>query len=144
MYRFLHPGQSTIATFVAPMTWGSVPALFFKRNISSEEDPSPLPLTLLGTGTSMAPSSSRVIAKRIILTGHPYKIHKKLVTIRYMFFNREDVECFKATFDGKINPQDSVGVSLYKRMWPRNARVWKPEELVAGEGDVAMEVDTVV
>ena len=26
---------------------------------------------------------------------------------------------FKATFDGKINPQDSVGVSLYKRMWPR-------------------------
>jgi len=167
--RFLHPGQSTIATFVAPMTWGSVPALFFKRNISSEEDPSPLPLTLLGTGTSMAPSSSRVIAKRIILTGHPYKIHKKLVTIRYMFFNREDVEWFKAlqlwtkrgrsgfikeslgthgyfkaTFDGKINPQDSVGVSLYKRMWPRNARVWKPEELVAGEGDVAMEVDTVV
>merc|ERR1711939_545964 len=115
------------------------------------------------SNTSMAPSSSRVIAKRIILTGHPYKIHKKLVTIRYMFFNREDVEWFKAlqlwtkrgrsgfikeslgthgyfkaTFDGKINPQDSVGVSLYKRMWPRNARVWKPEELVAGEGDVAM------
>ncbi|KAL2073546.1 hypothetical protein VTL71DRAFT_10872 [Oculimacula yallundae] len=165
--RFLHPGQSTVATFVAPMTWGSVPALFFKRNIATEENASPLPFTLLGTGTSMAPSSSRVIAKRIILTGHPYKIHKKLVTIRYMFFNREDVEWFKAlqlwtkrgrsgfikeslgthgyfkaTFDGKINPQDSVGVSLYKRMWPRNARVWDPKEVVAGEGDVVMELDT--
>ncbi|EKD12776.1 uncharacterized protein L3040_006929 [Drepanopeziza brunnea f. sp. 'multigermtubi'] len=169
--RFLHPGQSTIASFVAPLTWGSVPALFFKRNIPSEAFPSPLPFTLIGTGTSMAPSSSRVIAKRIILTGHPYKIHKKLVTIRYMFFNREDVEWFKAlqlwtkrgrsgfikeslgthgyfkaTFDGKINPQDSVGVSLYKRMWPRNARAWKAEEeesvpQLVGEGDVAMEVD---
>jgi pre-rRNA-processing protein TSR1 len=63
-----------------------------------------------------------------------------------MFFNREDVEWFKAlplwtrrgrtgfvkeplgthgyfkaTFDGKINPQDAVGVSLYKRMWPRHS-----------------------
>ncbi|KAG9233854.1 putative ribosome biogenesis protein tsr1 like protein [Amylocarpus encephaloides] len=143
--RFLHPGRSAIASFVAPLTWGSVPALFYKQNPGGSE----APLTLLGTGTSLPPSASRVIAKRIILTGHPYKIHKKLVTIRYMFFNREDVEWFKAlqlwtrrgrsgfikeslgthgyfkaTFDGKINPQDSVGVSLYKRMWPRNARLW--------------------
>jgi pre-rRNA-processing protein TSR1 len=169
--RFLHPGRSAIATFVAPLTWGSVPTLFFKRNVSvdemSEEESAKLPLTLMGTGTSLAPSSSRVIAKRTILTGHPYKIHKKLVTIRYMFFNREDVEWFKAlqlwtkrgrsgfikeslgthgyfkaTFDGKINPQDSVGVSLYKRMWPRNARAWNPAiDLGSGAKDVAMEVD---
>jgi pre-rRNA-processing protein TSR1 len=142
--RFLHPGRSAIATFVAPLTWGSVPALFFKRSTTAD---SALPITLIGTGTSLPPSSSRVIAKRIIITGHPYKIHKKLVTVRYMFFNREDVEWFKAlqlwtkrgrsgfikealgthgyfkaTFDGRINPQDSVGVSLYKRVWPRVAR----------------------
>jgi pre-rRNA-processing protein TSR1 len=146
--RFLHPGRSAIATFVAPLTWGSVPTLFFKRTAPSDSTTEPT-LTLIATGTSLPPSSHRVIAKRIILTGHPYKIHKKLVTIRYMFFNREDVEWFKAlqlwtkrgrsgfikeslgthgyfkaTFDGKINPQDSVGVSLYKRMWPRNARAW--------------------
>lgn len=146
--RFLHPGRSAIATFVAPLTWGSVPTLFFKRTAPSDSTTEPT-LTLIATGTSLSPSSHRVIAKRIILTGHPYKIHKKLVTIRYMFFNREDVEWFKAlqlwtkrgrsgfikeslgthgyfkaTFDGKINPQDSVGVSLYKRMWPRNARAW--------------------
>jgi pre-rRNA-processing protein TSR1 len=171
--RFIHPGQSSIATFVGPLTWGSVPALFFRRQVAddsmSDEEISKLPLTLVGTGTSLPPSSSRIIAKRIILTGHPYKIHKKLVTIRYMFFNREDVEWFKAlqlwtkrgrsgfikeslgthgyfkaTFDGKINPQDSVGVSLYKRMWPRNARAWNPasepivEQVV--QEDVAMEV----
>lgn len=164
--RFLHPGRSAVATFVAPMTWGSVPTLFFKRTTSVSA-----PLALIATGTSLAPSSSRVIAKRIILTGHPYKIHKKLVTVRYMFFNREDVEWFKAlqlwtkrgrsgfikeslgthgyfkaTFDGKINPQDSVGVSLYKRMWPRDAKAWEPVEGLkvieeAGEEEEGMDVD---
>lgn len=160
--RFLHPGRNAVATFIAPLTWGSVPTLFFKR--ADPNDLSPASLTLLGTGTSLPPSSSRVVAKRIILTGHPYKIHKKLVTIRYMFFNREDVEWFKAlqlwtkrgrsgyikeslgthgylkaTFDGKINPQDSVGVSLYKRMWPRNAISWSPSSLKQEMSDVDME-----
>lgn len=153
--RYLHPGQSAVATFMGPVTWGSVPALFFKRTVpgtaaeggEEEEEESSLPLTLVATGTTLPPSTSRVIAKRAILTGHPYHIHKKIVTIRYMFFNREDVEWFKAlplwtkrgrsgyikeplgthgyfkaTFDGRINPQDSIGVSLYKRVWPRNAR----------------------
>lgn len=162
--RYLHPGRSAIATFVAPLTWGSVPTLFFKRTVS-DTNPAISALSLIGTGTSLPPSSHRVIAKRIILTGHPYKIHKKLVTIRYMFFNREDVEWFKAlqlwtkrgrsgfikeslgthgyfkaTFDGKINPQDSVGVSLYKRMWPRNARAWNAT-LEGGSHQLVKDVD---
>jgi pre-rRNA-processing protein TSR1 len=165
--RFLHPGASSIASFVGPLTWGSVPALFFKR--SSPTASTLAPLTLIAAGTALPPSNSRVIAKRIILTGHPYKIHKKLVTIRYMFFNREDVEWFKAlqlwtkrgrsgfikeslgthgyfkaTFDGKINAQDAVGVSLYKRMWPRSSRPWRqwdetsaPEQANGGEVEMA-------
>ena len=153
--RYLHPGQSAVATFMGPVTWGSVPALFFMRDPPTSNDPeaeeqtsaSTLPLTLVATGTTLPPSTKRVIAKRAILTGHPYHIHKKIVTVRYMFFNREDVEWFKAlplwtkrgrsgyikeplgthgyfkaTFDGRINPQDTIGVSLYKRVWPRNAR----------------------
>lgn len=145
--RYLHPGQSAVATFVGPVTWGSVPALFFKRTTSTADpDSSSVPLSLVATGTSLPPSTNRVVAKRVILTGHPYHIHKKIVTIRYMFFNREDVDWFKAlplwtrrgrtgyikealgthgyfkaTFDGRINPQDSIGVSLYKRVWPREA-----------------------
>ena len=140
--RYLHPGRTAIATFTAPVTWGPVPALFFQRN----------PITgtplLIATGTAAPPSTSRIIAKRIILTGHPYKINRKLVTVRYMFFNAEDIAWFKAlqlwtkrgrsgfvkeslgthgyfkaTFDGKINPQDAIGVSLYKRVWPRMARM---------------------
>ncbi|KAL1850697.1 ribosome biogenesis protein tsr1 [Diaporthe australafricana] len=147
--RYLHPGQSAVATFMGPVTWGAVPALFYRRSKPGEkkaEGETDLPLTLIGTGTAISPSTNRVIAKRVILTGHPYHIHKRIVTIRYMFFNREDVEWFKAlplwtkrgrsgfvkeplgthgyfkaTFDAHINPQDTIGVSLYKRVWPRNA-----------------------
>jgi pre-rRNA-processing protein TSR1 len=156
--RYLHPGRSAIATWIGPMTWGAVPILVF-RNKQTEEDPEILDsaddkpaqepidmnrLELIGTGTVVAPDPKRVIAKRAILTGHPYKIHKKVVTVRYMFFNQEDVAWFKAlqlwtrrgrsgyikeslgthgyfkaTFDAKINPQDSIGISLYKRVFPR-------------------------
>lgn len=161
--RFMHPGRTAIATFTGPMTWGSVPVLVFRRETPSDDAAPALvdaskktevsqssQLRLIGSATTIAPSSSRVIAKRVILTGHPFKIHKKLVTIRYMFFSREDVlwfaalplwtkrgrqgfikeplgthGYFKATFDGKINPMDGVAVSLYKRVWPRAARVWE-------------------
>lgn len=142
--RYLHPGQTAMATFIAPLTWGSVPALFFQPSSSSSGE-----YNLIATGTSQPPDPSRVIAKRIILTGHPFKIHKKIVTVRYMFFNKEDVlwfkalllwtkrgrsgfikeslgthGYFKATFDGVINPQDAVGISLYKRIFPRRAMSW--------------------
>lgn len=184
--RYLHPGRTAIATFIAPLAWGSVPCLFFKRTSSMPEPQSDSsdsedeametkttadddlssakpPYTLIATGTSLAPSTSRIIAKRAILTGHPYKIHKKVVTVRYMFFNAEDVAWFKAlqlwtkrgrsgfikeslgthgyfkaTFDAKINPMDSVGVSLYKRVWPREGRNWVPGHVEEGEEDEAV------
>ncbi|USW48689.1 Putative ribosome biogenesis protein Bms1/Tsr1 [Septoria linicola] len=169
--RYLHPGRTAVATFIGPVTWGSVPCLFFAAPTPSQPSSSgaadaieslarSLNLTsssssqhhleMLATGTTLPPSTSRIIAKRIILTGHPYKIHKRVVTVRYMFFNNEDVNYFralqlwtkrgrsgfiketlgthgyfKATFDAKINPLDSVAVSLYKRVWPRDARAWR-------------------
>lgn len=140
--RFLQPGKATVATFIGPATFGNIPALFYRRNSQGE-------LTLLGTGSllNVSSPSNRVIVKRIVLTGHPYKIHKKVVTVRYMFFNAEDVAWFKAlqlftkrgrtgyikeslgthgyfkaTFDGRINPQDAVAVSLYKRVFPRMSK----------------------
>lgn len=147
--RYLHPGQTAMATFIAPLTWGSVPALFFQPSSSGKYN-------LIATGTSQPPDPSRVIAKRVILTGHPFKIHKKVVTVRYMFFNKEDVlwfkalqlwtkrgrsgfikeslgthGYFKATFDGVINPQDAVGISLYKRIFPRRAISWSAVPAVA-------------
>ncbi|KAI0009319.1 AARP2CN domain-containing protein [Xylariaceae sp. FL0662B] len=169
--RYLHPGQSAIASFMGPTTWGAVPTLFFKRTTPEEASEGvSVPLQLVATGTARAPSTSRVVAKRVILTGHPYHIHKKVVTVRYMFFNREDVEWFKAlplwtkrgrtgyikeslgthgyfkaNFDGRINPQDAVGVSLYKRVWPRSARPLTgpllEQEAFGSRDDEAMDED---
>ncbi|GAB1204923.1 hypothetical protein APSETT445_003587 [Aspergillus pseudonomiae] len=152
--RFLHPGRSAIATWIGPLTWGAVPILVFKNKsvqdpevMDGDDQPDVEQLELIATGTVVAPDTSRVVAKRAILTGHPYKIHKRVVTVRYMFFNPEDINWFKAlqlwtrrgrsgfikeslgthgyfkaTFDAKINPQDSIGISLYKRVFPRKAR----------------------
>ncbi|EEH11517.1 ribosome biogenesis protein TSR1 [Histoplasma capsulatum G186AR] len=171
--RYLHPGRSAVATFIGPVSWGSIPVLVFKKTATAATDteamdPSTdnsgntLPVIsssnelenweLIGSGTTIAPDHSRVVAKRVILTGHPYKIHKKVVTVRYMFFNAEDVNWFKAlqlwtkrgrsgyikeslgthgyfkaTFDAKINPQDAIGISLYKRVFPRKAVAWGQE-----------------
>lgn len=166
--RYIHPGRTAVATFIGPVLWGSVPCLYFRTGRSSSkldaiedlaqsmkqpiESPQVAKFELIATGTTLPSSTKRVIAKRIVLTGHPYKIHKKLVTVRYMFFNNADVEYFKAlqlwtkrgrsgfikealgthgyfkaTFDGKINPLDAVAVSLYKRVWPRTARVWRAD-----------------
>jgi pre-rRNA-processing protein TSR1 len=158
--RYLHPGRTAVASFIGPVVWGSVPCLYFKRpappkdavdSLAQDLNSINTSLQLIATGTSLPPSTNRVITKRIILTGHPYKIHRKLVTVRYMFFNTEDVRYFralqlwtkrgrsgfvrealgthgyfKATFDEKISPMDAVGVSLYKMVWPRQAVTWRP------------------
>ena len=151
--RFLYPGQTAIVSFVAPHTWGAaVPALFFSLPETIGDGLSDKRIELVATGSLLPPGPSpRVIAKRVILTGHPYKIHRRVVTVRYMFFNKEDVlwfkalmlwtktgrsghikeslgthGYFKAEFDGPINPMDVIGISLYKRMWPQPATSWSP------------------
>ena len=150
--RYLHPGRTAVATFTGPLTWGSVPALFFKAKPSPDGEKSEL--LLIGRGTCLPASTSRIIAKRIVLTGEPYRINRRLVTVRYMFFNTEDLAWFKALrlwtnrgrqgeikeslgthghfkamFDAKIGMQDAIGVSLYKRVWPREARMLGPGEV---------------
>jgi hypothetical protein len=42
---------------------------------------------LVATGTFVDSEPKRIVAKRIILTGHPFKIHKRSAVIRYMFFS---------------------------------------------------------
>ncbi|KAH8152966.1 uncharacterized protein LAJ45_03193 [Morchella importuna] len=141
--RYLMPGRTTIATIVAPVCWGGVPAVFWRRQEGGG-------MELVGQGSFVNVDQQRVVAKRVVLTGHPFKIHRKLVTVRYMFFNAEDVAWFKAiplftkrgrsgfikeslgthgyfkaTFDGKINPQDAVAISLYKRVFPRGSEEFR-------------------
>ncbi|CCH46139.1 Pre-rRNA-processing protein [Wickerhamomyces ciferrii] len=142
--RFLHQDSVGIATAIAPVNFTNAPAIFFKQ-ISE----SPKKIELVGKGSFLNAEHQRVLAKRAILTGHPLKIHKNVVTIRYMFFNAEDINFFKAVplftksgrsgfikdslgthgyfkanFDGKLTSQDTVAMSLFKRVWPKQSIMW--------------------
>ncbi|MDI1492770.1 MAG: ribosome biogenesis protein tsr1 [Ramalina farinacea] len=50
--RYLHPGRTAVATFIGPITWGPVPALFFQRSLSSSITNN---LNLIATGTILPP-----------------------------------------------------------------------------------------
>ncbi|OUM55034.1 hypothetical protein BVG19_g4510 [[Candida] boidinii] len=136
--RYLHPGNVSIATAITPVMFTNTPAIFYRQDHTTGQ------IEMIGQGTFLNTDHTRILAKRVVLTGEIFKIHKNVVTIRYMFFNSDDVinykyiplftkmgrsglikeslgthGYFKAIFDGKLNAQDIVGMSLYKRLWPK-------------------------
>ncbi|SCV05944.1 LANO_0H18624g1_1 [Lachancea nothofagi CBS 11611] len=140
--RFLHQDSASIATCIAPVDFTQSPALFFK---DCPEDVKGI--TFVGHGSFLNADHNRIISKRTVLTGDPFRFHKNVLTVRYMFFRPEDVEWFKsiplftksgrsgfikeslgthgyfkATFDGKLSAQDVVAMSLFKRVWPRTSQ----------------------
>ena len=140
--RFAHSGDMCVATAIAPVLFYNAPAIFFKQKADGS-------LELVGQGTFLNCDHTRVMAERVVLTGHAVKIHKKLITVRYMFFNSEDIEWFKAvplftksgrtgfikeslgthgyfksTFDGRLSAQDVIGMALYRRIWPGPSYLW--------------------
>ncbi|EMD37700.1 hypothetical protein CERSUDRAFT_114337 [Gelatoporia subvermispora B] len=144
--RYLRHGVTNVATTYGPVVFGKQPCMLLRE---TEDAQSP---ELVAMGSFMNPDTTRIIAKRIILTGHPFKIHKKTATVRYMFFNADDISYFKpiqlhtkygrtghireslgthgyfkAHFDGPINQMDTVCMSLYKRMYPRWGELWKDQ-----------------
>ncbi|KAI3402287.2 TSR1 [Candida oxycetoniae] len=145
--NFHHLGNTTIATAIAPIFFTNAPVIFFKPSGSGNNN---LNLELIGKGTYLGCDHTRIVAQRIVLTGHAVKIHKKVVTVRYMFFNPRDVNYFKAvglftrsgrsgfikeslgthgyfkaTFDGRLTSQDVIAMSLYKRTWPEISNLYE-------------------
>ncbi|KAF8160681.1 ribosome biogenesis protein tsr1 [Crassisporium funariophilum] len=141
--RYLRHGATYVATTYCPVIYGKQPCVLLRES-SDMQAPQ-----LVAMGTFLNPDTTRIIAKRVILTGHPFKVHKKVATVRYMFFNSDDVlyykpiqlhtkhgrtghireslgthGYFKAHFDGPINQMDTVCMSIYKRVFPKWARLW--------------------
>lgn len=143
--RFLEMGKSAIATIYGPTVFGKVPCQLYKETDNVNEP------ILVSKGVFVNTDVKRIIAKRIILSGHPYKIHKRSAVIRYMFFNPEDINYFKpiqlttkygrvghireslgthgymkCIFDGPITQQDTILMNLYKRVYPKwNTQIWQ-------------------
>ncbi|KAJ1960028.1 ribosome biogenesis protein tsr1 [Dipsacomyces acuminosporus] len=158
--RFLQHGTVAVGTIFAPIQFGSAPVSLYLPTpaaasaMDSGDEPTPVVPTLIGTGTSLEANPSRILAKRIILTGAPFKIHKRGAVIRYMFFNPEDIEWFKPVqlrtkygrighirdslgthgymkciFDGPIKQMDTICMNLYKRVFPKwTTGLWSEEQ----------------
>lgn len=152
--KFLPHGiGAAVGSVYAPVTFGgaNVPVVLLRMRAESKEfgydelgtsaEQSP---HLVGSGSVLDVSPTRIITKRIVLSGHPYKLHKRTATIRFMFFNADDVRYFapitlhtklgrtghikeslgthgyyKAHFDGPMSQMDTVLLNLYKRVYPR-------------------------
>lgn len=135
--RFFQPGATCVASFYAPIQFSPSSVLCFKEKRNTK-------LQLLATGVLLSCNPDRLIIKRIVLSGHPYKVNKRSAVIRFMFFNRDDVLYFKpcklrtkygrtghikealgthghmkCVFDGQLKSQDTVLLHLYKRMFPK-------------------------
>ncbi|PWN53797.1 DUF663-domain-containing protein [Violaceomyces palustris] len=161
--KYLRPGTAaSVGTVFAPITFGgsTAPALLLKERITDGEQghdqrgvgARQMP-HLVSMGTLLDAGPTRINAKRIILSGHPFKVHKKVATIRYMFFNPDDVRYFspitlhtkhgrtghireplgthgyfKAHFDGPISQMDTIMLTLYKRVYPKWSEVYKDSQ----------------
>lgn len=142
--RYFRPGETVVATFFAPIQFPPAPILFFMENPNSS-------LSLVASGRLISCNPDRIILKRVVLSGHPLKIHRKTATIRYMFFNKDDVNYFKpcrlrtkcgrqghikeslgthghmkCIFDGQLKSFDTVLLHLYKRVFPK----WTYEDCI--------------
>lgn len=161
--RFLWHGTTMVASVYAPVIFGRQSCTLL-RETEGVEVPE-----LVAMGSFMNPDTTRIIAKRIILTGHPFKVHRKSATVRYMFFNPDDVQYFKpiqlhtkhgrsghireslgthgyfkAHFDGPISQMDTVCMALYKRVYPRWSEPWRPKSRESLDGPTSKDEDVVM
>ncbi|GAB0091738.1 Pre-rRNA-processing protein TSR1 homolog [Sergentomyia squamirostris] len=135
--KFFRPNEIVVASFYAPIQYPPATVMCFRPNPDSS-------VSLVAAGTLLSCDSNRVVLKRIRLSGHPLKIYKDCAVIRFMFFNREDVNYYKpiklrtrcgrmghireslgthghmkCRFDGQLKSFDTVYLQLYKRIFPK-------------------------
>ena len=140
--RFLPTdGTYFAARIFGPVTYTPCPVLVFRQ---CEKEGKLLRQELVGAGTMMNADADRIVVKRIVLTGFPVRVHKRHATVKYMFYNPDDVRWFKPAelftkhglrgniiesvgehgtmkclFNAPIKQHDTVCLALYKRIYPK-------------------------
>ena len=77
-----------VATLYAPIILPSVSILVFREKKDGTQ-------IMIATGSLLSANPDRITVKRAVLSGAPFKVHKKSAVVRFMFFNREDIDWFK-------------------------------------------------
>ena len=133
-------GAFFAASILGPVTYTPSPVLVFRQNKKN--------IQLVALGSMLGADADRIIVKRIVLTGYPTRVHKRHATVKYMFYNPEDVKWFKPAtlftkhglqgniiqsvgehgtmktlFNAPIKQHDTVCLHLYKRIFPKFAPV---------------------
>ena len=86
--RFMPTGGAFFATTVfGPVTYAPCPVLMFREGEGHGKT-----RQLLAYGSMIGADADRIVLKRIVLTGHPTRVHKRHATVKYMFYNPEDVK----------------------------------------------------
>ena len=151
--RYMPTGGAFFAcTVFGPVTYAPCPVLVFREAAESEGLDSKK-REFLAHGSMLGADADRIVLKRIILTGYPTRVHKRHATVKYMFYNPDDVRWFmpaglttkhglqgniiqsvgdhgvmKCLFNAPIKQHDTVCLSLYKRIYPKLAPTGDDEQ----------------
>ena len=78
-----------VATLFAPIVFAPCSVLVFRESRDGHGQ------SLVATGSVHSVDPDRIVVKRVVLSGHAFKVHKKSAVVRFMFFNRDDIDWFK-------------------------------------------------
>jgi len=137
--RFLPANAFVAVSVFGPVSYTPCPVLVFREPSKDNGR-----RQLVALGTMIGADADRVVVKRIVLTGYPVRVHKRNATVKYMFFNPDDVKWFKPAglttkhglqghimesvgehgtmkclFNKPIKQHDTVCLPLYKRVYPK-------------------------
>ncbi|KAF7995100.1 hypothetical protein HCN44_004572 [Aphidius gifuensis] len=135
--RYFQNDDTVVASMYGQIIYPPCQVLCYKENKDGS-------LNLIAKGNVLSADPNRLLIKRVVLSGHPFKVNKHSAVIRFMFFNRDDINAFKpvklrtkygrrghikeplgthghmkCVFDGQLKSQDTVHMNLYKRVYPK-------------------------
>ncbi|KAJ1977260.1 ribosome biogenesis protein tsr1 [Dimargaris xerosporica] len=155
-------GDACVATVYGPIQFGPAHAQLFHPSFTAtharlepeaavfERTRVPMgvlgahPQALVATGQLGNCDPTRIVAKRTVLSGEVYRAYRRSIVVRFMFFNREDINWFKpiqlhskhgrqghirepmgthgymkCVLDAPTTQMDVICMNLYKRMFPK-------------------------